>query len=69
MALLRGGFGKFTPASVIEKVKGRSRELNLLIGKIEIDEDQLIQDLRTTKHLEGTFEFLSEGGLWVLMRK
>jgi len=68
MALLGGGFGKFTPESVIEKIKRRSRDLNLSIGKTEINEDQLIQDLRT-RNLEGKFEFLSEGGLWVLMRK
>ena len=68
IALLGGGFGKFTPTSTIEKVKTRSRELNLAIGKTEIDEDQFRQDLRT-RNLKGEFEFLSEGGLWVLMKK
>ncbi len=68
IALLGGGFGKFTPESVIEKIKRRSRDLNLSIGKTEIDEDQLIQGLRT-RNLKGRFEFLTEGGLWVLMRK
>ena len=68
MALLGGGFWKFTPEATIGKIKKRSRDLNLLIGKTEIVEDQLIQDLRT-KNLEGRFEFLTEGGLWVLMRK
>lgn len=68
MALLGGGFGKCTPESVIENIKRRSRDLNLMIGKTEIDEDQLIKDLRM-RNLKGKFEFLSEGGLWVLMRK
>ena len=68
IALLGGGFGKFTPASTIEKIRRRSRDLNLAIGKTEIDEDQFRQDLRT-RNLKGEFEFLSEGGLWVLMRK
>ena len=68
MALLGGGFGRFTPESVIGKIKRRSRDLNRSIGKIEIDEDQFTQDLRT-RNLKGKFEFLSEGGLWVLMRK
>ena len=68
IALLGGGFGKLTPATVIEKIKRRSRDLNLMIGKTEIDEDQFIQDLRT-RNLEGKFEFLSEGGIWVRMRK
>jgi hypothetical protein len=68
IALLGGGFGKFTPESVIEKIKRRSRDLNLAIGKTEIDRDQLIQDLRT-RNLKGKFEFLTEGGLWVLIKK
>ncbi len=67
-ALLGGGFGKFTPASTIERIKRRSRDLNLAIGKTEIDEDQFIRDLRT-RNLKGRFEFLTEGGLWVLMKK
>jgi hypothetical protein len=68
VALLGGGFGKFTPEAMIEKIKRRSRDLNLSIGKTEINEGQLIQDLRTG-NLKGRFEFLTEGGLWVLMRK
>jgi hypothetical protein len=68
IALFGGGFGKFTPESVIEKIRRRSRDLNLAIGKTEIGEDQLIQDLRT-RNLKGEFEFLSEGGLWIIMKK
>jgi hypothetical protein len=68
IALLGGGFGKFTPEAVIEKIKRRSRDLNLAIGKTEIDRDQLIQDLRA-RNLKGKFEFLTEGGLWVIMKK
>ncbi len=68
MALLGGGFGKFTPESMIEKIKRRSRDLNLMIGKTEIDKDQLVQDLQKRK-AKGRFEFFSEGGLWVVMKK
>ena len=68
MVLLGGGFGKFTPESIIEKIKRRSRDLNLMIGKTEIDKDQLVQDLQK-KEAKGRFEFLSEGGLWVVMKK
>jgi hypothetical protein len=67
-ALLGGGFGKFTPESVIEKIKRRSRDLNLMIGKTEIDKDHLIQDLQSRK-VKGRVEFLSKGGLWVVMKK
>ena len=68
MALLGGGFGKFTPESMIENIKRRSRDLNLMIGKTEIDKDQLVQDLQKSK-AKGRFEFFSEGGLWVVMKK
>ena len=68
LALLGGGFGKFTPESVIEKIRRRSRNLNLMIGKTEIDKDHLVQDLQSRK-IKGSVEFLSEGGLWVRMRK
>jgi hypothetical protein len=68
IALLGGGFGKFTPESMIEKIKRRSRDLNLAIGKTEIDKDQLVRDLQMKKAKE-RFEFFSEGGLWVLMKK
>ncbi|MGQ9647203.1 MAG: methyltransferase domain-containing protein [Thermodesulfobacteriota bacterium] len=68
MALLGGGYGKFTPESVMERIKRRSRDLNLAIGKTEIDEDHLVRNLRM-KNLEARFEFLSEGGLWLKIEK
>ncbi len=67
-ALLGGGFGKFTPESVIEKVKKKSRDLNVMIGKAEIDADQLLQDLQR-KRVPGKVDCFSEGGLWVVMKK
>jgi hypothetical protein len=67
MALLGGGFGKFTPESVIKKIEKRSRDLNLAIGKIEVDRDQLWQDIQ--KNVKGKCEIISRGGLWVLIRK
>jgi hypothetical protein len=67
MALLGGGFGKFTPESVINKIGKRSRDLNLAIGKIEVDRDQIWEDIQ--KNVKGKCEIISEGGLWVVMRK
>jgi len=67
VALLGGGFGKFTPESVIKKIGKRSRDLNLAIGKIEVDRDQLWRDIQ--KNVKGKCEIISEGGLWVLIRK
>jgi hypothetical protein len=66
-ALLGGGFGKFTPESVIKKIGKRSRDLNLAIGKIEVDRDQLCKNIQ--KNVRGKCEIVSEGGLWMVMRK
>jgi hypothetical protein len=68
VAFIGGGFGKFTPDSVIKDMGKRSRELNLQIGKIEINEDRLRQDIQL-EGVKGKIEVISEGGLWVLMRK
>jgi hypothetical protein len=67
IALLGGGFGKFTPESVIKKIGKRSRDLNLAIGKVEVDRDQLWRDIQ--KNVKGKCELISEGGLWVVIRK
>lgn len=68
IAFVGGGFGKYTPDTVIKDIGERSRDLNLQIGKIEVNEDQLQQDIEEN-NVEGKVEILSEGGLWVLMRK
>jgi hypothetical protein len=68
IAFIGGGFGKFTPNSVIKDIGKRSRELNLQMGKIEISEDRLRQDIQI-KGMEGEIKIISEGGLWVLMKK
>jgi hypothetical protein len=68
VAFIGGGFGKFTPDRVIKDIAKRSRELNLQIGKIEIDEDKLRQEIQTVSVKEKT-KVTTEGGLWVLLRK
>ncbi len=68
IAFIGGGFGKFTPEAVIKRIGKRSRDLNLKIGKIEVNEDQLRRDIRTS-NVKGKVEIISEGGLWLLMRK
>jgi hypothetical protein len=68
MAFIGGGFGKFTPNKIIKEIGERSRDLNLQIGKIEVIEDQLRQSMKKN-NLEGKVEIITEGGLWVLMKK
>jgi hypothetical protein len=68
IGFIGGGFGKFTPDRVIQDIGKRSRELNFQIGKIEIDEERLRHEIQS-EAVKGKRELLSEGGLWVLMRK
>ena len=68
VGFIGGGFGKFTPDSVIEGIGRKSRELNHQIGKLEISEDRLRQDIQI-EGMEREIKIISEGGLWVLMRK
>ncbi len=68
IAIMGGGFGKFTPPSVIQDIGKRSRTLNLEIGRVEVNEDQLRREIEGSL-IQGSFEITSEGGLWVVMRK
>lgn len=68
LAFVGGGFGKYTPNSVILNLGRRSRELNLDIGKVEIGEPTLRQHIAES-NLAAHAEVISEGGLWVLIKK
>ena len=68
MAFIGGGFGKFTPDTVIQDIGKRSRDLNLKMGKRDVKEDKLREDIRTL-HIKGKVDVITEGGLWVIMKK
>jgi hypothetical protein len=68
VAFIGGGFGKYTPDAVIKEIGKRSRDLNLRIGKVEVNPEQLRKDI-DAHHLKAKVEVTSEGGLWVVMRK
>jgi hypothetical protein len=68
MAFIGGGFGKFTPEAVIQDIGKKSRDLNLQIGKVEVKEDELRKNIQTP-NIKGNVEVVTEGGLWVIMRK
>ena len=68
MAFIGGGFGKFTPDTVIQDIGKRSRDLNLKMGKRDVREDKLREDIRTL-HIKGKVDVITDGGLWVLMKK
>jgi hypothetical protein len=56
------GFGKFTPDRVLKDIGKRSWELNVQIGKIEIDEDRLREKIQS-KGKQWEMEVISEVGL------
>ncbi len=68
MAFIGGGFGKYTPETVIKEIGKKSRELNLAIGKVEMSEDRLKKEIAKST-MKGSLEVTTEGGLWVVMRK
>ncbi len=68
LAFVGGGFGKYTPDSFILPLGKRSRELNLQLGKVEIDE-QTLRDRITESGLTGEAQVINEGGLWVILKK
>jgi hypothetical protein len=68
VALVGGGFGKHTPQSVIGAIGKRSRELNLLAGKVEVSKAEIQETIRSER-VPGNIEIISEGGLWVIMKK
>lgn len=67
-AFIGGGFGKFTPDEVIKKIGERSRKLNLEIGKVEVNENKIYEDINES-NIKANFEIIREGGLWVLIKK
>ena len=63
-----GGFGKYTPPSVIEAIGAQSRDLNLRLGKVGVTAGDIWRTVKgqaVEKHMEVT----SDGGLWVVIRK
>ncbi len=67
LAVIGGGFGKYTPDQVIEKIANRSRDLNLAIGKIGVSEEMVRQQVLKSE-VGQNVEVVSDGGLWLLMR-
>lgn len=68
IAFVGGGFGKYTPAEVISQIRKRSEQLNDALGRSRITVESVREQLRSSR-LEGSCEIITEGGLWVVMRK
>lgn len=68
LAFVGGGFGKYTPYPLIRQIGEHSRELNVTIGKVNVEPE----DVRTTLTelgLGSKAEVITEGGLWIVIRK
>lgn len=68
LAFVGGGFGKYTPDSVISHLGKRSRDLNLQLGKVEISEQVLRRQIGESR-IPVHAEVIDEGGLWVVIKK
>ncbi len=68
IALVGGGFGKYTPSEVISQIRKRSEQLNDAMGRVRITVESVREQLRSST-LEGNCEIITDGGLWVVMRK
>jgi hypothetical protein len=68
LAFVGGGFGKYTPPPLIQQMGERSRDLNLAMGKINVEPEQIRIALDRIG-LGAKAEVITDGGLWVLIRK
>jgi len=68
IAFVGGGFGKHTPPEVINQIAKRSEQLNAAMGRVRVTVESVREQLRSS-HLEANCEVITEGGLWVVMKK
>jgi SAM-dependent methyltransferase len=68
IAFVGGGFGKYTPVEIIRQIKKRSEQLNDAMGRVRMTLESVKEQVRSS-HLEQNCEIITDGGLWVVMRK
>jgi hypothetical protein len=68
VAFVGGGFGKYTPPEVISQIGKRSENLNAAMGKVRMTVESVRDHLRTVA-LEERCDIITEGGLWVILKK
>jgi probable selenium-dependent hydroxylase accessory protein YqeC len=67
-AIVGGGYGPVTPQAVIEEIAEESKQLNLLLGKQWMGQEDLSQMIQEAS-LQEDAEISTEGGLWVMLRR
>jgi hypothetical protein len=68
MAFVGGGFGCHTPEDVIRGIEMRSKGLNQALGRVRITESDLWSILEAAE-LKKKATMITEGGLWVVLRR
>ena len=68
IAFVGGGFGKYTPAELISQIRKRSEQLNDAMGRVRVTAESVRDQLRSSQ-LQGNYEIITEGGLWVVIKK
>ena len=68
IALVGGGFGRYTPEDIIRDMEQRSKDLNKALGRVRITEGDLWSILEAAD-LKERAEMITEGGLWIVLRK
>ena len=68
MALLGGGFGRYTPEHVIRAMEKHSKDLNQALGRVRVKEEDLWSALEAGR-MKDKATMITEGGLWVVLRK
>jgi probable selenium-dependent hydroxylase accessory protein YqeC len=67
-ALVGGGYGPLTPQVLIDEIAEESRQLNLLLGKSRMTQEDLAEMVQKAS-LQENAEISAEGGLWVILRR
>jgi probable selenium-dependent hydroxylase accessory protein YqeC len=67
-AIVGGGYGPTTPQDIIDEIAVESKQLNLLLGKQWVAQEDLTQMIQEASLQEHT-EISTEGGLWLIMRR
>jgi len=68
IAVVGGGYGPATPQDLILEIAEESKQLNLLLGKPRMTEENLIRMIQEAS-LQGNTEISTEGGLWMILRR
>jgi hypothetical protein len=68
IAFVGGGFGKYTPPEIINRIGKRSEELNAEMGKVRVTVESVREQLRAS-NLAAETEITTDGGFWVVTKK